>query len=73
MNMANFIKYNNKLASVSETHTVLKISTKHNETNVLGVHLLLFLYRFALRFSTKFILNSIPIQGMLMLLYTRHL
>ena len=39
MNMANFIKYNNKLASVSETHTVLKISTKHNETDVLGVHL----------------------------------
>ena len=34
MNMTNFIKCNNKQASVPETHTVLKISTKHNETNV---------------------------------------
>jgi|SaaInlStandDraft_1057018.scaffolds.fasta_scaffold185466_1 hypothetical protein len=42
MNIMNFTNCNNKLISVSNTYTALKISTKINETNVLGVHVLLF-------------------------------
>ena len=38
MNIMNFTNCNNKLISVSNTYTALKISTKINETNVLGVH-----------------------------------
>ena len=73
MNILNFTKCNNKLISVSNTYTALNVSTKINETNVLGEHVLLFLYRCALRFSTKFILYSIPSEDMLMVLYTYHL